>query len=100
MAELSLREQLYELKIDTTQVLRENTDACYLTEHDVAQILALIRTEIEKQMLTDAQVNIILLRKINKLVEEDELNASRNFAHQRDAFIRDAQREADLKCLE
>ena len=43
-----MREKILELKIDTTQVLRENTDALYLTEHDVLQILSLISKEIEK----------------------------------------------------
>jgi hypothetical protein len=43
-----MKEKLLQLKVDTTQVLRENTDAVYLTEHDVFQILKAISEEIEK----------------------------------------------------
>jgi hypothetical protein len=43
-----MKEKLLQLKVDTTQVLRENTDAVYLTEHDVFQILKAISEEIQK----------------------------------------------------
>ena len=43
-----MRDKLLRLKLDTTQVLRENTDAVYLTEYDAGQILKEISEEIEK----------------------------------------------------
>lgn len=44
-----MREKILELKIDTTQVLKDNLDAVYLTEHDADQILTLLKEEIEKK---------------------------------------------------
>ena len=43
-----MREKILRLKVDTTQVLRETSDAVYLTEHDADQIIDLIYSEIEK----------------------------------------------------
>ena len=43
-----MRDKILELKVDTTQVLRDNFDAVYLTEHDADQLLTLISEEIEK----------------------------------------------------
>jgi len=53
--EKRVREEIRRLKVDTTQVLRGNADACYLTEHDINQILSIkgIRIECDTQELPE-----------------------------------------------
>ena len=76
-----MREKLLELKIDTTQVLRDNLDAVYLTEHDADQILSLLEEEIKKRLLTDEEIKQIgrttcdgSMVSITKIVAQAQVN--------------------------
>jgi len=55
-----LREKLLNLKIDSTQVLRENVDALYLTEHDADQIIKAV------------EQNYVSKEEIEKLIDEKQ----------------------------